>query len=194
VAATKTHIATLAAILHLVAEWQRDAGLEQALEGMPDGLDRAWQLDWSAAIDRFRNAQSLFVLGRGLGLGVAQEAALKLKETSGLHAEALSAAELRHGPMALVQNGFPVLLFAQDDETMGSNAELAGRLVAQGASLAVAGLSIPGALTLPTLHAHPAVQPALLIQSFYRFAEALARARHRDPDQPPHLAKVTETV
>jgi glucosamine--fructose-6-phosphate aminotransferase (isomerizing) len=194
VAATKTHIATLAAILHLVAEWQRDAELEQALEGMPDGLDRAWQLDWSAAIDRFRDAQSLFVLGRGLGLGVAQEAALKLKETSGLHAEALSAAELRHGPMALVQSGFPVLLFAQDDETMGSNAELAGRLVAQGASLAVAGFSIPGALTLPTLHAHPTVQPALLIQSFYRLAEALARARGRDPDRPPHLAKVTETV
>jgi len=194
VAATKTHIATLAAILQLVADWRQDAELAQALERLPDGLDGAWQLDWSPAIDRFREAQSLFVLGRGLGLGVAQEAALKLKETAGLHAEGLSAAELRHGPMALVQRGFPVLMFAQDDETLGSNAELAGRLVAQGAALAVAGISVPGALTLPTLDAHAAVQPALLIQSFYRLAEALALARGRDPDRPPHLAKVTETV
>jgi glucosamine--fructose-6-phosphate aminotransferase (isomerizing) len=194
VAATKTHIATLAAILQLVAEWRHDAELGHALEGLPDGLDRAWQLDWSAAIDRFRDVQSLFVLGRGLGLGVAQEAALKLKETAGLHAEGLSAAELRHGPMALVQSGFPVLLFGQDDETLASNAELAGLLVAQGAALAVAGFSVPGALTLPTLDAHASVQPALLVQSFYRLAEALARARGRDPDRPPHLAKVTETV
>ena len=194
VAATKTHIATLAAILQLVAEWRHDAELAQALELLPEGLDRAWQLDWSAAIDHFRDARSLFVLGRGLGLGVAQEAALKLKETAGLHAEGLSAAELRHGPMALVKRGFPVLLFTQDDETLASNAELADRLVVQGAALAVAGLSVPGALTLPTLDAHAAVQPALLIQSFYRLAEALALARGRDPDRPPHLAKVTETV
>ena len=53
-------------------------------------------------------ASDLYVVGRGLGLGVAQEAALKLKETCGLHAEALSAAELRHGPMALVAPDFPV--------------------------------------------------------------------------------------
>ncbi len=90
---------------------------------LPDGLERAWQLDWSAAIETLKDARSLFVLGRGLGLGVAQEAALKLKETAGLHAEGISAAELRHGPMALVQSGFPVLLFAQDDETQRSNAD-----------------------------------------------------------------------
>ena len=56
-------------------------------------------------------------VGRGVGFGVAQEAALKFKETCGLHAEAFSAAEVRHGPMALVGPGFPVLAFAQDDET-----------------------------------------------------------------------------
>ena len=91
-------------------------------------------------------------------------------------------------------SGFPVLLFAQDDETRSSNTELAGQLVAQGAALAVAGLRVPGALELPTVVAHPAAQPLLMIQSFYRFAEGLARLRGRDPDRPPHLAKVTETV
>ena len=52
-----------------------------------------------------------------VGFGIAQEAALKFKETCGVHAEAFSAAEVRHGPMALVGPGFPVLVFAQDDET-----------------------------------------------------------------------------
>jgi glucosamine 6-phosphate synthetase-like amidotransferase/phosphosugar isomerase protein len=65
------------------------------------------------------------VLGRGVGFGVAQEAALKFKETCGLHAEAFSAAEVLHGPMALVKTGFPVLVFAQNDESRGSVDEMA---------------------------------------------------------------------
>ena len=73
------------------------------------------------------------VVARGLGLGVAQEAALKLKETCLVHAEALSAAELRHGPMALIRPGFPVLMFAQDDETLSGVLDLAGELAGRGA-------------------------------------------------------------
>ena len=84
-----------------------------ALAGLPDLLDDAWALDWSAALPLLQDARSLYVLGRGVGFGVAEEAALKLKETCGLHAEAFSAAEVRHGPMALVGPGFPVLAFAQ---------------------------------------------------------------------------------
>jgi glucosamine--fructose-6-phosphate aminotransferase (isomerizing) len=49
-------------------------------------------------------------------------------------------------------------------------------------------------LSLPTVAAHPVVQPILLIQSFYRLVEALARARGMDPDKPPHLSKITETI
>ena len=194
VAATKSHVASLSAILHLVAEWSTDASLSEALAALPDGLDAAWQLDWSAAIERLKDSRNLFVLGRGLGLGVAQEAALKLKETSGLHAEGISAAEIQHGPMALVQGGFPVFLFAQEDETSASNAALAAQLVGRGAALIVAGIPVPGALELPTVGAHAATQPVLMIQAFYRLAEALARARGLDPDRPPHLQKVTETV
>ena len=63
-------------------------------------------------VDMLKPARNLFVLGRGLGLAVAQEAALKFKETCGLHAEAFSSAEVRHGPMALMQKGLPVLMFA----------------------------------------------------------------------------------
>ncbi len=133
-------------------------------------------------------------LGRGLGLCVAQEAALKFKETCRLHAEGISAAELRHGPMALVEAGFPVLLFAQDDETRDSSTALAAELAGSGAAVIVAGCEAPGALALPTVAAHPVAQPILLIQSFYRMVEALSRARGMDPDRPPRLRKVTETV
>ena len=99
----------------------------------PDQLARAWQLDWSAAIAQLRAADSLFVVGRGLGLGIAQEAALKLKETCGLHAEAFSAAEVRHGPSHSCGRGFPVLAFAQHDETRSDVEALATELNRLGA-------------------------------------------------------------
>jgi len=194
VAATKSYIAALAAIVHLVSSWTRDRDLEEALELAPDQLAQAWQLDWSAAIARFRSAESLYVIGRGLGLGIAQEAALKFKETCGLHAEAFSAAELRHGPMALVRAGFPVLAFMQQDETRDGIAALAVELAGVGANVVMAGCERPGLLSLPVVRAHPAIEPLLMIQSFYRLANALAIARGCDPDRPPHLRKITETV
>jgi glucosamine--fructose-6-phosphate aminotransferase (isomerizing) len=194
VAATKSYIASLAAIIHLVGCWAQDEELLDALAQAPARLERAWKLDWRPALPYLEPARNLYVVGRGLGLGVAQEAALKLKETCGLHAEALSAAELRHGPMALVQAGFPVLIFAQNDETHGGVESLATELAARGANVLLAGATAPGCLVLATETAHPAIQPMLIIQSFYRMVNALAVARGFDPDRPPHLRKVTETV
>jgi glucosamine--fructose-6-phosphate aminotransferase (isomerizing) len=194
VAATKSYIASLAAIIHLVAHWGQDEELLDALVKAPAQLERAWKHDWQPALAHLEPARDLYVVGRGLGLGVAQEAALKLKETCGLHAEALSAAELRHGPMALVQVGFPVLIFAQNDETHGGVESLAKELAARGAQILLAGAKAPEALILGTETAHPAIQPMLIIQSFYRMVNALAVARGFDPDRPPHLRKVTETV
>ncbi len=118
VAATKSYLATLAAILQLTAHWSNDAALHAAVARLPDDLRRGWDADWSALTDGLRDARNLFVVGRGYGFGAALEAALKLKETCGLHAEAFSAAEVKHGPMALVGDGFPVLFFAQDDGTL----------------------------------------------------------------------------
>ncbi len=124
---------------------------------------------------------------------IAQEAALKLKETSQLHAEAFSTAELRHGPMALVRPGFPVLMFSQSDETATNVEQTAAALVERGARVFLLAPRLPGATTLPTIGCAPLLEPILQIQSFYRAAEALAVARGLDPDRPPHLAKVTET-
>jgi glucosamine--fructose-6-phosphate aminotransferase (isomerizing) len=194
VAATKSYICALAAIVGLVGEWTEDAELRHAFDAAPALLEQAWSLDWSPIVSGLRDARNLYVVGRGLGLGIAQEAALKLKETCRLHAEAFSAAEVRHGPMALVEPGFPVIVLRQDDETGASVDELVADLAARGAKLMVAGTGPAPASELRLLDAPAVLQPMLQIQSFYRAANALSLARGLDPDRPPHLAKVTETV
>ncbi|PTS88137.1 MULTISPECIES: SIS domain-containing protein [unclassified Caulobacter] len=194
VAATKSYIAALSAIVHLVAAWTEDAELRSGLTALPSGLADAWSLDWSPAVERLQSAHNLYVLGRGVGFGVAQEAALKFKETCGLHAEAFSAAEVLHGPMALVTAGFPVLVFAQNDESRESVDAMASGLSARDADVMLVQAGQTTGSTLPALAAHPVLEPLLMIQSFYRMANALSVARGYDPDCPPHLNKVTETV
>jgi glucosamine--fructose-6-phosphate aminotransferase (isomerizing) len=194
VAATKTYLASAAAIVDVVSSWTDDGVLKAALAGLPAQMAEAFGLDWSEAVTRLKSARDLYVVGRGLGFGAAQEAALKFKETCGLHAEAFSAAELHHGPMALVKDGFPVLMLSQNDETRAGMDELAARIVTAKADVLVAGFSSPGATQLPTIAAHPALEPILMAQSFYRMVNALSLARGFDPDQPPNLNKITETV
>ena len=194
VAATKSYIASLAAIVHLVAGWNEDKQLMDALKDAPDLLARAWQLDWSPALPTLTRAEHLFVIARGVGLGVAQEAALKCKETCRLHAEAFSGAEVRHGPQALLQSNFPTLMFTQNDETRPDMEALARELIARNVAVLIACNAVPGATQLPTVDAHAAIQPLLLAQSFYKLANALSIARGCDPDRPPHLRKITETL
>lgn len=194
VAATKSFIATLAAMLHLVAEWTQDARIAEATAALPGLLERAWALDWSAALPVLRDAANLYTVGRGHGFGIAQEMALKIKETCGFHAEAFSAAEVRHGPMALVGPNFPVLLTAQDDEAQASVQALAEEFAGRAAPLLVAGLSDAPGTILPAIDADALVQPVLLVQSFYRMVNELSVLRGRDPDRPPTLNKVTETI
>lgn len=191
VAATKSYIASLSALLQLAAHWKQDPALIGALDALPQALRQAWTLDWHSLVDGLAGASNLFVLGRGLGLAVAQEAALKCKETSGLHAEAYSSAEVKHGPMALVGPGFPVLAFAQPDETGQGTRALAEEFRQRGAAVWLAGAG--GDLPLAAAP-DPACAPLLAIQSFYRAVNALALRRGYNPDVPPHLNKVTETV
>jgi len=195
VAATKSYIASLAAILQLAAHWSGDAMLGAAVRRLPDDLNDALGRDWRGALPKLTATRSLYVIGRGPGYAAAQEAALKMKETCGLHAEALSAAELKHGPLALAGPEFPVVLFSQRDEALAGLTDTGTELAASGVPVIAAGpAGFPGALTLPSASGiHPFAQPLTLIQSFYPLAEMLSRARGRDPDRPPHLSKVTET-
>ena len=191
VAATKSYLASLAAILQLCAYWRDDPTLIAALDALPAALTQAWQCDWTALTEGLVDAHNLFVVGRGPGLAAAQEAALKFKETCGLHAEGYSSAEVKHGPMALVGRDFPVLAFAQPDETGAGTRALADEFAARGARVWLAGEGGD----LPVAAApHPLCAPLLTVQSFYRAINALALRRGHNPDLPPHLNKVTETV
>jgi glucosamine--fructose-6-phosphate aminotransferase (isomerizing) len=194
VAATKSYIGSLLAAAHLVAEWTRGDSLAEALQTASASLARAWDLDWTAAAQALTNCRDMYVIGRGSTLGIAQEAALKFKETCGIHAEAVSAAEVRHGPIAIVGAGFPVLVLAPHDAARESVASLAADLVSRGAKVLVAGCEVDGAINLPTLGGlHPAIAPAASVLSAYRMIAALSIARGFDPDAPPSLHKVTET-
>ena len=192
VAATKSYIASLAGLAALAAAWTQDKALQAAVEALPGQLPRAFLLDWNGAIGSLRDVRNLFVIGRGYTLSVAQEAALKLKETCGLHAECFSSAEVKHGPMALVQDGFPILGFAGSDAA-GDDVRATGALFrTRGALVHIANdREQPGAL--PVFAAHPAVEPILQIQSFYRMVNMLSVQRGFDPDSPPFLKKVTST-
>lgn len=196
VAATKSFIAALAASLQLVAHWSQDQALLDALKTLPDVLAKAAATDWSAALPLLSKADDLFVVGRGVGFAVAQEAALKLKETSGLHAEAMSAAELMHGPWTLAGDHFPILVLSQRDETLSGVNDLVTKLNEQGIPVVVAGAAEgPAKVMLPSVeNTHPYIAPIALIQSFYPLVNAIALARGRNPDSPPRLRKVTETV
>jgi len=191
VAATKSYLASLAAIAQLTAYWADDGALIAALDALPAALERAWQCDWQALGDGLVDAHNLFVIGRGPGLAAANEAALKFKETCGLHAESYSAAEVRHGPMALVGPEFPVLIFAQPDATGDDARALRDAFAARGARTWLAGED--GELPLAPAP-HPLCAALLTVQSFYRAINALALKRGFNPDLPPHLNKVTETL
>src|SRR5918996_1139696 len=187
--------APLASVARLIAHWRSDAALASALERLHERLDAALRCDWSAALELLAPAGSLYVVGRGLGFGIVHEWALKLKETSGLHAEALSAIEVQHGPRAVIDEAFPVLALALDDPAGRDAAAFAAGLAERGHKVAVASAApVAGAhLPLPP-PLHPLLDPIVAVQAFYPLAALLAEARGLDPDRPRGLSKVTATI
>ena len=194
VAATKSYIAQLVAGAALVSAWHQDPAFATALQALPQTLERAAGLDWSPAVAGLVDAQRLYVVGRGTGLPVAMEAALKFKEVCGIQAEAFSGAELRHGPMALVEKGFPMLVLAPPGPAQAGLLELATDMRQRGADVWLAApMGTPGAQLPLATSGHAELDPIAVVQSFYPMVEALARARGLDPDSPRHLSKVTRT-
>jgi glutamine---fructose-6-phosphate transaminase (isomerizing) len=195
VAATKSFICSLACVARLIAIWRGDGALSAALERLPERLEAALACDWSAAVPLLAPASSLYVVGRGLGFGIVHEWALKLKETSGVHAEALSAAEVQHGPRAVIDQDFPVLALALADPAGRDAAMFAADLAGSGHTVAVASAAPLAGLHLPLPPPlHPLLDPIVAVQAFYPLAAALAAARGLDPDQPRGLRKVTTTI
>ena len=194
VAATKSFVTSVVAGLALLAAWHRDQALSEALDALPDACAKALACDWTLLSERLVRAPALYVLGRGAGYAIASEIALKFKETSAIHAEAYSAAEVLHGPSALVEDGFPILGLICEDAARDGFATTARRLQAQGADVFVTA-DLTDLAALPVMAPlHPLIDPLLRVVSFYAFIEALARRRGLDPDTPRHLRKITETV
>jgi len=194
VAATKSCVCQLVAGAALVSAWQQDASFAAALQALPAALQAAAARDWSAGVEALQGAERLYVVGRGTGLALAMEAALKFKEVCGLHAEAHSGAELQHGPMALVEPGFPVLLFAPHGPAFEGLLALAAQLRERGAQVLLAAPpGTPGATLALVATGHVDLDPIAALQSFYAMVEALAGARGLDPDRPRHLSKITRT-
>jgi glutamine---fructose-6-phosphate transaminase (isomerizing) len=196
VAATKSMIASLVASLSLAAEWSRDAELAAALDRLPAILETPRGAPADEAVEALARTGSLYVIGRGATFAVAAEAALKLKETSAIHAEAFSSAEVLHGPAGVIGQSFPILCFAPADAARDGFFETVERLQSFGAAPLM--VDVAPHPRWPTLAApdggHALTTPIAALHAFYRLAEAVARRRGRDPDQPPHLMKVTRTV
>jgi glucosamine--fructose-6-phosphate aminotransferase (isomerizing) len=194
VAATKSMIAALAAGAGLVAAWSREAALSQALGALPDALAPPAPPP-QALVETLAASPAAFVLGRGSTFAIAAEAALKLKETCAIHAEAFSSAEVMHGPAELVRPGFLVIAFPPRDEAAEGFAGALDRLRALGArvvTVEAGGQDGPDRLGAAAAR-HPLLAPIPMLHRFYALAEATARRLGRDPDRPSNLRKVTET-
>ena len=199
IAATKTFILSLTAVMHLIAEWTRDAALMAALKDLPASLARCDGIDWNAAINLLAGKDAAFVVGRGPMLPVARELALKLKEVCGIHAEAVSAAELLHGPISIASPSVAAIVLAGDERMKASIDEAMSRLRAASASVLLFTPHAEDSRQEVEVIAVPAasdslLQPVVTLHAAYPLVARVARARGRDPDRPPHLVKITRTL
>jgi glucosamine--fructose-6-phosphate aminotransferase (isomerizing) len=165
--------------------WERLPGVAEELLGDPAPAERA--------AEELGAAEELIAIGRGYLMCVALEAALKLREATGVRAEGWSAADFRHGPVTVARGDIPLLAVSATGPAAADVEELAGRLEGSGtrvlrlADRPDADLPYPGGLAEP-LCAVPATIRA------QQLALALALRRGLDPDEPPGLGKVTPTV
>lgn len=198
VAATKTFIASVVAAAVIVAAWSDDRELQAALDRLPERLSKALALDWREAVAPLATASSLFVLGRGPSFPIALETALKFKETMSLHAEAFSAAEVMHGPLSLVREGFRIFAYNPPDASYAAMSAVLDRLRETGAEVFAvqsgAGEGAPAGTLPMAASGHLLADPITMCLPAYRLIEELARRRGYDPDNPSNLKKVTETV
>ncbi|PCH66040.1 MAG: aminotransferase [Rhodobacteraceae bacterium] len=195
VAATKTFVTAAVAGLLLLAEWRGDDALRAAIHALPKQLEAASAIDWPEVRAAITGEQSLFTLGRGPVWAISNEAALKFKETCQIHAESYSSAEVLHGPVSIVDQGFVVLGFAAGDAAEQSLAGITDQISAKGARVFTTSSQVRHATAIEHVRTdHPLTDPIALIVSFYAMVERIATSRGINPDLPRHLKKVTQTL
>ena len=206
VASTKAYTAQMvASVLVALFLAQRNGSLGyrevsrrfRELERVPglirEVLARAWQDE--AAAHAFIGAGSSLFLGRGLNSTTAAEGALKLKEISYLHAEAYPAGEMKHGPIALIDPGFPVVVICPDDRVRYKTISNIQEVKARGAvvvSVATDGDQKIAQLSDYLLMIPPAPEyyvPIVAVVHLQMLARYVALARGCDVDKPRNLAK-----
>ncbi len=195
VAATKTFVNSAIAGIWFLAECAQDDALRDAILDLPSKLEKAVRLDWPEARAALGGRNSIFCLGRGPAYAISNEAALKFKETCQIHAESYSSAEVLHGPVSIVDRGFPVIGLAAKDEAETALAGVADNIAAKGATVFATSSTLSKASQLEAVRTgHALTDPISLIASFYSMVERVAHSRGINPDAPRHLKKVTETV
>ena len=205
VASTKAFTTQIAALSMLVialakfhgADAERERGLVQKLLGIPALIEATLKLDpvIKELAKRFVDKQHALFLGRGPMHPIAMEGALKLKEISYIHAEAYPAGELKHGPLALIDESMPVIAVAPNNgllEKLRSNLE---EVRARGGQLYVfaderlAMVSQPGVTIIPVPHVDGLIAPILFTIPLQLLAYHVAVLKGTDVDQPRNLAK-----
>ena len=195
VAATKTFVNSAVAGIWLLAEWAEDDALRNAIRNLPTALEKAVRNDWPEVRQALSGRGSIFCLGRGTTNAISNEAALKFKETCQIHAESYSSAEVLHGPVSIVDGGFPVIALGAKDEAETALAAVADEIAAKGATVFATSDKVQKATSLPAVRTgHALTDPIALIASFYAMVEQTAASRGINPDTPRHLKKVTDTV
>jgi glucosamine--fructose-6-phosphate aminotransferase (isomerizing) len=169
--------------------------LVEGLERLPDLVADALVLDEqiAALAGRYAEARSMYFIGRSRGFPVAREGAQKLKEISYIHAEAYQASELKHGPLALVDESMPSVVIVPDDELLSKNLSTIEQIRARGGRvLAVTNAELPAGLAddvLTVPRCEPELDPILLTIPLQLLAYHTARHLGRDIDKPRNLAK-----
>ena len=186
VAATKSYLATLSAILQLVAYWKDDAELKQALVTLPEALEQVIKQPQQLSSEFVAKLAHCVVLGRGFGYAISREIALKLKEVCAVHAEAFSSAEFLHGPVTLVEKRLAVVDVFVADETTEAHNLMIKDVGSRGANLIQLNSNIAGL--------HKRCMPLAILQRFYLDVEQIALSMGFDPDKPVGLKKVTQTL
>lgn len=201
IAATKTYTAQLVALALLASCWVNDARCVEEIKRLPEQIAQTLALDEvvRARAERYRYVRDCVVIGRGYNYATAFEIALKLKELTYIVAEPYSSADFRHGPIALVESGFPGICIMPSGRAYNHVFQLASDLKARGAELLVISEQ-DAALDLATTPFRlPAgvpewLSPVACVIPGQLLAYHLTLAKGFDPDHPRGLRKVTDTA
>ncbi len=200
VAATKTYTGQLL-IFHLLANALDGNGHQSEIERLPDLAAASLTLQPSIEemVERYAFMEQCVVVARGLNYANAFEFAIKLMETCYVVAERFSGADFMHGPIAMIDPGFPIFIFAPPGPTMKGTRELLEKVNVIGAETVVIS-SEPSVLKLASRQikiperVNDLFSPIPYIIPAQIFAATLAEAKGLSPDQPRSLSKVTKTV